>query len=201
MKAKLALDEGTQKSQPLPEGTTTDPKDSRRNVQPTDKGLPSTVSNEGTVKTTSLPEEPLGDKGSEGSKRSVDMKPINSTVADLSGTGEISSEVEPDIQTLQLNTFAYIQAFLLSKDELAQESDDDVLEAGEDMDEDTQDDEEEHQSPSNTDKPEQSLAQEYQESDSDSSSPELKKYDNILPLTCNTPKMGHSENMSGSVTS
>ncbi|GJX35788.1 hypothetical protein Tco_0247345 [Tanacetum coccineum] len=79
--------------------------------------------------------------------------------------------------------------------------DDDVLEAGEDMDEDTQVDEEEHESPSNTDKPEQSLAQEYQESDSDSSSPELKKYDNILPLTCNTPKMGHSENMSGSVTS
>ncbi|GJX81373.1 hypothetical protein Tco_0330854 [Tanacetum coccineum] len=51
------------------------------------------------------------------------------------------------------------------------------------MDEDTHADEEEHQSPPNTNKPEPSPAQETQESDSDSSSLDLKKYDNILPLT------------------
>ncbi|GJU14748.1 hypothetical protein Tco_1142714 [Tanacetum coccineum] len=116
------------------------------------------------------------------------MKPINSTVADLSGTGAKYHVDETQSTRLRMKLESRIR-------------DDDVLEAGEDMDEDTQVDEEEHESPSNTDKPEQSLAQEYQESDSDSSSPELKKYDNILPLTCNTPKMGHSENMSGSVTS
>ncbi|GJR03614.1 hypothetical protein Tco_0526598 [Tanacetum coccineum] len=98
--------------------------------------------------------------------------------------GKTSSEVEPDTQTLQLNTFVDVQAFLLFEDEMAQESyDEDVIEAGEDMDEDTQADEEEHQSPPNIDNPEPSPAQETQESDSDSSSPELKKYDNILPLT------------------
>ncbi|GKF01722.1 hypothetical protein Tco_0028645, partial [Tanacetum coccineum] len=41
------LDEGTRKSQPLHEGTTTDPKDSRRNVQPADKGLPFMIYDEG----------------------------------------------------------------------------------------------------------------------------------------------------------
>ncbi|GJW08915.1 hypothetical protein Tco_1571338 [Tanacetum coccineum] len=35
-------DEGTHKSKLLPEGTLTDPKNSRRNVQLTDRGLPST---------------------------------------------------------------------------------------------------------------------------------------------------------------
>nr|GEX57057.1 glyceraldehyde-3-phosphate dehydrogenase, cytosolic [Tanacetum cinerariifolium] len=51
-----------------------------------------------------------------------------------------------------------------------------------DMDEDTQANKEKHKSPPNTDKPKPS-PQETQESDFDSSSPELKKYDNILPLT------------------
>ncbi|GKG47772.1 hypothetical protein Tco_0507257, partial [Tanacetum coccineum] len=55
--------------------------------------------------------------------------------------------------------------------------------AGEDMDEDTQAVEEEHQSLlSNTYKPESSNTQDTNESTSNSSSPELKKYDNILPL-------------------
>ncbi|GKG32865.1 hypothetical protein Tco_0430375, partial [Tanacetum coccineum] len=42
------LDDDTRKSQPMLEGTTTDPEDSGGNVQPTNKGLPPTVSNEGT---------------------------------------------------------------------------------------------------------------------------------------------------------
>nr|GEX86791.1 hypothetical protein [Tanacetum cinerariifolium] len=56
------LDEGTRKSQPLPEGTTTDPKDSWGNIQPADKGLPSTAFNKGTIKTTLHLEGSLRDK-------------------------------------------------------------------------------------------------------------------------------------------
>ncbi|GJR52195.1 hypothetical protein Tco_1402716 [Tanacetum coccineum] len=105
-------------------------------------GLPSTVSDEGAAKTTTLSEGPRGDKDSEGLKPPTDMEPQTNTVADPSGT--------------------------------------DAKRYGED----TQADEEEHQSPPpNTDKPEPSPAQDTQESDYDSSSPELKKYDNILPLT------------------
>ncbi|GJZ99570.1 hypothetical protein Tco_0672121 [Tanacetum coccineum] len=188
--------------------TTTDPKDSEGNVQLADKGLPSTASNEGTAKTTQRLEGPLGDKDSEGNKTPADMEPINLIVADLSGTGakyqvdetqstrlryqtlpenkgKTSSEVEQDHETLQLTTLADIQAYLLSEDELAQESDEEeVFAAGDDMEEDTQADEEEHQSPSpNKDKPEPTHTLKTQVSDSDSSSPDLKKYDNTLPLT------------------
>ncbi|GJX30780.1 hypothetical protein Tco_0240635 [Tanacetum coccineum] len=57
------------------------------NIQPTNKGLPSTASNKGTDKTTPSLEEPLGDKDSEGNIPPADMKPINPTVADPLGTG------------------------------------------------------------------------------------------------------------------
>ncbi|GKF86695.1 hypothetical protein Tco_0254522, partial [Tanacetum coccineum] len=69
------LDEGTHKSQPLPEGTTSDPKDSGGNDQPADKGLPSTTSNKGMAKY-------LG-----GNKTPANMEPINPIVADPLGTG------------------------------------------------------------------------------------------------------------------
>ncbi|GKE37392.1 hypothetical protein Tco_1460797, partial [Tanacetum coccineum] len=151
------LDEGTHKSQPLPEGTTTDPKDSGGNVQPTDKGLPSTTSNKGTAKTTPRPEGTLRDKDLEGKIPPANMEPINPTVADHSRTGaeyqvdetqstrlryqtltkskaKTSSEVKPDIQTLQLTTVTYIQAYLHFEDELAQESDEEeVFVIGDDM--------------------------------------------------------------------
>ncbi|GJR89776.1 hypothetical protein Tco_0213787 [Tanacetum coccineum] len=142
------LDEGTHKSQPLPKGTTTDPKDSGGNVQSTDKGSPSMASNEGLAKTTPCPKGPLRDKDLEGNKSPADIEPINPTVADPSGTGaeyqvdatqstrlryqtlienkgKTSSEVDSDLETLQLTTLADIQAYLLSKDELAKESDED----------------------------------------------------------------------------
>ncbi|GKE25811.1 hypothetical protein Tco_1441195, partial [Tanacetum coccineum] len=175
-------DEGICKSQLLPEGTITDPKDSRGNVQPADKGLPSMTSNEGTAKTTPHPEGSLGDKDLDGNKPPADMKPINPTIANPLGTGD---EYQPDHETLQLTTLADIQAYLLSKDELAHESDEEeVFVAGDDMEEENQADEEEHQSPSpNKDKPEPSHTPATQESDSDSSSPDLKKFDNTLPLT------------------
>ncbi|GJZ17672.1 hypothetical protein Tco_0553795, partial [Tanacetum coccineum] len=62
--------------------------------------------------------------------------------------------------------------------------DEDVFAAREDMDGDTQATKEEHESPpSNMDKPKSSYTQDTNESASDSSSPELQKYDNILPFT------------------
>ncbi|GJY97652.1 hypothetical protein Tco_0514562 [Tanacetum coccineum] len=169
------LDEGTHKSQPFPEGTTTDPEDSGGNDQPADKGLPSTASHEGTAKTTSRPKGLLGDKDSGGNKPPVDMELINPTVADPSGTGAkyqvdqtqstrlmyqslTKNEGEPSYEALQLKTFADVQALLLFDDEMVQESDEEeVFEVGKDMDEDTQADTEVY--------------------------PDLKKFDNILPLT------------------
>ncbi|GJT32177.1 hypothetical protein Tco_0922596 [Tanacetum coccineum] len=106
------LDEGTRKSQPLPEGTTTDPKDSAGNDQPTHRDLTFTASDEGAAKTMSFPEGPCGDKDSEGLKPPAHMEPQTNPAADLSGTNA---------------------------------NDDDVFEDGEDMEEDTQADEEEHQ--------------------------------------------------------
>ncbi|GJT65339.1 hypothetical protein Tco_1016819 [Tanacetum coccineum] len=178
------------------------------NVQSIDKGLPSTASDKGTVKTTSLPEGPHGDKDSEGLILPIDMEPLNNSIADPSGTGakyqvdetqptrlryrsltenegKTSSKVEPNTKTLQLKTFMDVQALLLSDDEMVQASDDEELfAAGEEMDEDIPPTDEEVKSPPpNTDKPESSHTQDTDESASDSSNPELKKYDNILLLT------------------
>ncbi|GJX72658.1 hypothetical protein Tco_0309829 [Tanacetum coccineum] len=201
-------DEGIRKSQPFPEGTTTDPKDLEGNVQPADKGLPSTVFDKRAAKTMSFPGGPREDEDSDGLIPPTDMEPQTNHVANLSGTGveyqtdetqstrltyqtltenkgKTSSEVKPGLETLQLTTLADIHAYLLFEDELAQEIDEEeVFAAGDDMEEDTQADKEEHQSPSpNIYKPEPSHILETQVSDSDSSSPDLKKYDNTLPLT------------------
>nr|GEZ15178.1 hypothetical protein [Tanacetum cinerariifolium] len=69
-----------------PKGTTTDPKDLGGNVQPADKGLPSMIFDESTVKTTSYPEGPCGDNDSEGLKPPADMKPLTNFIADPLGT-------------------------------------------------------------------------------------------------------------------
>ncbi|GJT09279.1 hypothetical protein Tco_0856321 [Tanacetum coccineum] len=90
------------------------------------------------------------------------MEPIHPTIADLSGTcanyqvdetrstrlryqsltknkGKTSFKVDPDTKPLQLQTFADVQAFLLSEDELDKESDEkEVLATREDIDEDPQ---------------------------------------------------------------
>ncbi|GJW80329.1 hypothetical protein Tco_0144304 [Tanacetum coccineum] len=110
------LDEGTRKSKPLLESTAAHPKDLGGNIQPLDMDLTSTTSDEGTAKTTPRPEGSVGDKDSGGNIQPTDMEPIHPTVGDLSRT-----------------------AFLLSEDELDQESDEEeVLADGEDMDEDRQ---------------------------------------------------------------
>ncbi|GJR64725.1 hypothetical protein Tco_0010790 [Tanacetum coccineum] len=204
------LNEGTRKSQPLPESTTIDPKDSVGNKQPIDMGLPSTSSDEGTVKTMSRLEGSLEDKDLGGNKPPADMEPINPTVADPLGIGakyqvdqtqstrlryqsltenegKPSYEGELDTQPLVLSTYADVRAFLLSDDE-AQESEEDILGAGEEMDEDPRAAsiaETHHQSPPpQANKPQSSHALSTKASDTDSSCDDiLKKYNNTLPLT------------------
>ncbi|GJS31808.1 hypothetical protein Tco_0492428 [Tanacetum coccineum] len=95
--------------------------------------------------------------------------------------GKTSSKVEPYTEPLKLQTFADIQAFLLSEDELEKESDEDeVLAVGDDMDEDPQVDAEVRTPLPNQTQLEPSHVQ---ESASNASNPDLKKFDNTLPLT------------------
>ncbi|GJU88703.1 hypothetical protein Tco_1301126 [Tanacetum coccineum] len=159
------------------------------------------TSNEGTDKITPRPEGLLGDKDSGGNIPPANMEPIHNLVADLSGTGakyqedqtqssrlryqsltknkgEPSYEGELDTQPMLL-TYADVRAILISKDE-AQESDKGLLAAGDDMDEDPRDDKEVRTPLPKQAQPEPSHVQ---ESASDLSSPDLKKFDNILPLT------------------
>ncbi|GKA30629.1 hypothetical protein Tco_0716934 [Tanacetum coccineum] len=171
--------EDSEQSHSFSSSTVPDPQDLERNIQlsgtglpstqldePADTRLPSMVSNEGTVKTTPLPEGPLKDKDLEGFKPPADMKPINPFVADLLRTGA-------EYQILNSLRMKWLKR-----------GDEDVFAAGEDMDEDTQATKEEHQSPpSNIDEPKSSHIQDTNESASYSSSPELQKYDNILTLT------------------
>ncbi|GKB82075.1 hypothetical protein Tco_0948970 [Tanacetum coccineum] len=173
-------------------------------MQPLDRDLTLSTPNEGMAKTTPRPEGSLRDKDSRGNIPPTDMEPINSTIADPSGTvakyevdktkstrlrqqsltknkDKTSSEVQCDTEPLKLQTFADIQAFLLSEDEMDQENDEeDVLATREDMDEDPQAAEVIKTPSPKQDQPEPSHAQEFA---FDSLSPDLKKFDNILPLT------------------
>ncbi|GKB05154.1 hypothetical protein Tco_0833349 [Tanacetum coccineum] len=124
------------------------------------KDITSTTSNEGTAKTKPHPEGSLGDKDSGGNIPPADMEPIHTPVADPSRTGA----------KYQLDE---TQSTRLSDEE-------EVLAAGDDMDEDPQDDKEVRTPSPKQDHPEPSHVQ---ESASDSSSPDLKKFDNIIPLT------------------
>nr|GEV64300.1 hypothetical protein [Tanacetum cinerariifolium] len=150
---------GTHKSQPLPESTPTHPKDSRGNKQRFDKDITSTTPDEGTTKTTSRPNGSREDKDSGGNKPPDDMETQNFTDADLSGTatkyqedqtqssrlryqslikneGEPSYEGESDTQP-KLLTYVDVQAILLFEDP-AQQSEEDILGAGEEMDDNPQ---------------------------------------------------------------
>ncbi|GKC53147.1 hypothetical protein Tco_1075892 [Tanacetum coccineum] len=163
----FTLNEGTRKSKPLPEGPATHPKDSGGNIQPFVRDLTSTTFDEDTAKTTPRPEGSLGEKDSGGNLPPVDMEPIHPTIANLSGTD--------------------VRAFLLSDNE-AQESEEDILGAGKEIDEEPQAAsiaEAHHQSPPpQAGKPQSSHAPSTEASDTDPSCDDiLKKYDNILPLT------------------
>ncbi|GJW16881.1 hypothetical protein Tco_0024317 [Tanacetum coccineum] len=144
-------DEGTRKSQPLPEGKTTDPKDSKGNKHPADKGLPFTVPDDCIGKTKPLPERSREDKDSERLKPLADMESLTSPVTVLLGTDAKYQNFKP----LKLTTIADIQALLrASDDDLKEDSEDDVFKAGEEMDEYIQEaDTEEHQTHLSTETP------------------------------------------------
>nr|GFA86149.1 hypothetical protein [Tanacetum cinerariifolium] len=123
------LDEGTRKSKPLPEGTFTHPKDSGGNVKPLDRDLTFMTSDEGTTKTTPR----TGAKYQEDQTQSSRLR-----YQSLAGNeGEPSYEGEPDTQHMLL-TCADVRAILLFEDE-AQESKEDILGGGEEMDDNPQD--------------------------------------------------------------
>nr|GEW67180.1 hypothetical protein [Tanacetum cinerariifolium] len=103
-----------------------------------------------TNKTMPLPEGPREDKYLEGLNPPADMEPQNPSVANLS-----KAYVNYQVDETQATRLGY---WSLTRNEGKPSDDDAMLEAGDDMDKDTQADEEEHY-------------------------PELKKYDNILPLT------------------
>ncbi|GJU65283.1 hypothetical protein Tco_1022733 [Tanacetum coccineum] len=200
-----SLNEGIRKSQLLPEEKTIDPKDSRGNDQPANKGLPSTAYKDGTSKTKPLP------KGTDVKYQVDQTQSTRLRYRSLTkNKGNTSYKVKPDTQTLLLTNAADVQALLLSDDELVEESDDDVFKVGDEMDEDIQQaDKEETQSPkpskesstkiptkelvsqkhqsltSNKEKLESSHAKDTEASDSESSSclETFKPYNNYIPIT------------------
>nr|GEU73724.1 hypothetical protein [Tanacetum cinerariifolium] len=106
--------------------TATHPKDFRGNKQPLDRDITFMTPDKGTAKTMPRPEGSHGDKDSGGNKPLADMEPQNPTDVDLLGTRE------PDTQPMLL-TYADVRAILLSDDE-AQESEEDILGADEEID-------------------------------------------------------------------
>ncbi|GJU88097.1 hypothetical protein Tco_1300520 [Tanacetum coccineum] len=174
------LNEGTHKSKPFPESITIDPKDSVGNKQPIDIGLPSTTFDEGTAKTTSRLKGSLGDKDSGGNIPLADIELIHHNVADLSGTGAKYQVDETQSTRLRYQSLTKNKGKTSSEDELDKDSDEEeVLAAGEDIDKDPQVAEEVRTPSPKQDQPEPSHVQ---ESTSDSSSLDLKKFDNILSL-------------------
>nr|GEZ98125.1 hypothetical protein [Tanacetum cinerariifolium] len=117
------LNEGTRKSQPLLESTVTPPKDSEGNDQPLNRDLTFTTSNRGTAKTTSR---------LKGSRRDKDLGETNHLL--------IWNHYTP-LMLISQGLVLNVRAILLSEDE-AQESNEEVLAAGDDRDEDPQDDKE-----------------------------------------------------------
>ncbi|GJV93330.1 hypothetical protein Tco_1541143 [Tanacetum coccineum] len=155
----------SEQSHSVSSGTVPDPQDlerdiqlARGNKQPLDRDITSMTPDEGTAKTTLRSEGSLRDKDSGGNIPPADMEPLHNPVANPSGT-----------------------VFLLSDDELDKEIDEEeVLVARDYMDEDPQDDAAVRTPSPDPTQPEPSHVQ---ESSFDSSSPDLKKFDNTFPLT------------------
>ena len=152
----------TDTSQSVPLVQTTTLQDPEGNIQPAGRGAPSTVPHDDTGKLPPVSEGTIGDKDSEGQKPPADMEPspphegAHSSQTDLKdqtdktqsvgfeglgpdhNQGKSSNEEEPANQFLQIQSMAEFQAVLLSDDELDKESEDDVFEAGDDLDTDNQ---------------------------------------------------------------
>ncbi|GJT28321.1 hypothetical protein Tco_0908596 [Tanacetum coccineum] len=162
------LDEGTRKSQPLPEGPHRD-KDSEGLNLPADM-----------EPSTNLVLTLLGTdaKYQVDQTQSTRLRYWSLT----KNKGETSSEVKSDTKTLLLTTDADVQALLLSDDDLA-ESEDDEFEAEIPTKERVS---EEHQSPTpHKEQPESSHAKDTDAFDSESSSclETFRPYDNFVPVT------------------
>ncbi|GKF58177.1 hypothetical protein Tco_0171714 [Tanacetum coccineum] len=95
--------------------------------------ITSTTSNEGTAKTTSRPEGSLRDKDSGGNIPPADMEPIHTPVADPSRTG-----AKYQVDETQSTRLRY-RSQTKNKGKTSSEE---VVAAGDDMDEDPQDDKE-----------------------------------------------------------
>ncbi|GJZ57032.1 hypothetical protein Tco_0612526 [Tanacetum coccineum] len=124
------------------------------------RDITSMTSNKGTAKTTPRPEGLLGDKDSGGNIPPSDIEPIHTLVA---APSRIGAKYQVD----------KTQSTRLSDEE-------EVLAVGDDIDEDPKDDKEVRTPSPKQDQPEPSHVQ---ESAFDSYSLDLKKFDNILPLT------------------
>nr|GEV96947.1 nodulin MtN21 /EamA-like transporter family protein [Tanacetum cinerariifolium] len=118
--------EGSEQSHLVSSGTIPDPQDLKRDIQLASIGLPSTL-DEGTrtAKTMSCPEGSRGDKDSKGHKAPADMEPQNPTDANLSRTG--SKYQEDQTQSSRLR-----------------KSEEDILGAGEEMDDNPRSTETQH---------------------------------------------------------
>nr|GEW52868.1 hypothetical protein [Tanacetum cinerariifolium] len=129
-------------------GKPTDPNDSEENKQPVDMTLPATHLDKGISTTQPLPEGTnTNPKDSERLKPLVDRDSSNPFVISLLGT---NAQYQVDVDTIILTIVADIQALLgASDDELKDDSDDNVFEARDEINEDIQQvaDEEETQSP------------------------------------------------------
>nr|GEW52431.1 retrovirus-related Pol polyprotein from transposon TNT 1-94 [Tanacetum cinerariifolium] len=98
------------------------------NKQPAVKGLLATKPDEGTRKTKPLPEGTTIDLKDLGGNIQLSDKDPNQN------KGKTSSKVEPDNKPMILQTFGDFQALLDSKEELKDESDEEIYEAREEMD-------------------------------------------------------------------
>ncbi|GJZ16376.1 retrovirus-related pol polyprotein from transposon TNT 1-94 [Tanacetum coccineum] len=178
--------EDFEKTQSVASSQTAHPQDPERNIQLADKGSYSPL-NEGTHKSQPLPESTTIDpKDSGGNVKPAD-KGLPSTVPDK-GTGKTKplsegphkdKDLEGFKSPIDIESLTAHVADLLGTDA----NEDDVFEAGDEIDEDIHHtDEEETQSHSPTkEQHESSHTQETGESDSDSFCPEvLKKYDNTI---------------------
>ncbi|GJT28691.1 hypothetical protein Tco_0908966 [Tanacetum coccineum] len=120
--------EGSKQSHSVSSGTVLDPQDLERNIQLASMGLHLTL-DEGTRKSQPLLESTTIDpKDLMGNKQPIDTGLPSMTSNE--GTAK-TTPLEPDTEPLQLQTFADVQAFLLSEYELDKESDkEEVLAAG-----------------------------------------------------------------------
>ncbi|GJR00805.1 hypothetical protein Tco_0523789 [Tanacetum coccineum] len=130
--------------------------------RPADKGLPSTISDEGTSKTKPLPKGPHRDKDSEGFKPPNDMEPSTTHVGDLSRT---DVKYQADIEETQSPKPSKDSSTEIPSEEPVSK---------------------EHQPPSPHKKqPESSHAKDTYVSDSEfsSCSETFRSYDNFIPIT------------------